>query len=96
MVFTAGRFKHIAKLLLTGQIQAGVITLGIRYGRIRRGQPLLLPVDAGAHRTVANNNVIAPLQVTLSHPIERRTIIVTAIYAAVVVVFDLLIAGNQL
>ncbi len=31
MVFATGRFKRIAKLLLTGQIQAGVITLvGIR------------------------------------------------------------------
>lgn len=45
---------------------------------------------------MTDNNVIAPLQVTLRHPVERRPIIIAAINTAVVVVLYLLIAGDEL
>ena len=43
-----------------------------------------------------HDKVITPLQVTLSHAIERRTVMIATINTAVVIVLHLLVTGEKL
>ncbi|MNH02390.1 hypothetical protein D3C79_616280 [compost metagenome] len=98
LVFTPRGFQsHAAKLLLATQVQARVVSfIGIGKGTVGRSQALLLEIGTGGNATVLESIGIAPLQVTLIHIIQRSADAITAILAAVVVIFLFLIAARQL
>lgn len=89
--------SKIADLLQPSQIDAGItLIISILNISCARCRALLLPVNTRTNITVANDDVVCPLDGVLFHLIERRGRIITTIMRIVVVIFAMAVAGNQL